>query len=236
MHAPREACTARSRRLTARPRQSVDRAAERRAGAGPTMPAPTCPTPGSRPAMPVLTTGSRPVRTTSVTSMPVGRAAEAERRNLVQRVLGQRDLVHPLRVFDGVATPGRRRTARWRARPPSQSRRDRRVSMMVESPRSGLASFASEARQVQAFGDVGRAGEPGVAGSGGLDAELGAVAGHRDDHRRAGDVTRGVRRGLAPPHRQVEHEVVVAVDEAQRGGELGPSGARPRSGRRRSRG
>ncbi len=39
---------------------------------GLTRPAPTCPVPATRPAIPVLTTGSTPVLATSVTSIPTG--------------------------------------------------------------------------------------------------------------------------------------------------------------------
>ena len=91
---------------------------------------------------------------------------------------------------------------------------------------SGLASVGSEGAEEQAFRRVGRPGEPLVAGAGGLDAEVGAVAGHRDDHRRPRDVASGIGGQLARGHPQVEEEVVVAGDEPRRLGDVGRRGAR----------
>ena len=47
-------------------------AAVKHSTGGVTSPAPTCPVPATRPAIPVLICGRVPVRSTAVTSMPVG--------------------------------------------------------------------------------------------------------------------------------------------------------------------
>ena len=47
------------------------------------------------------------------------------------------------------------------------------------------------------------------------DAEVGAVARHDGDQRAALDLLRRLEHRLAGGHREVEEEVVVAVDEAQ---------------------
>ena len=80
----------------------------------------------------------------------------------------------------------------------------------------GVGVVGPVVAEVEAVGDLGRPGEPLVAGARDLDPEVGAVARHRDDHRRARDVAGRVERELAGGHREVEEEVVVAADEPQR--------------------
>ena len=101
------------------------------------------------------------------------------------------------------------------ANPPSPT-----VSVIAESPMSGLASAAVNDAEEQPVDHRRRGREPGVPGAGEPDPELGAVAGHRRDQAGSGHAGGGVDRQLPGRHHQVEHEVVVAVDEPVDGGPI----------------
>ena len=147
------------------------------------------------------------------------RALELQDGHRPARVLAEGDLVHPAggrqRVGHRAADePDDRRRGRHREAADAGRLGDRRVAdVRVGVVRPVVA-------EEQAVGELGRSGEPLVAGAGDLDAEVGAVAGHRHDHRRALDAAGRVERELARGHGEVEEEVVVAADEAQRLGDV----------------
>ena len=129
-------------------------------------------------------------------------------------MLGQRDLVHPAGRGERVSG----RTAdkpgdRWRRRHGEPAQPGRLGDRRVADVRARVVG--SVAAEKQPLRRQGRRGEPLVPGPGHLDAEVGAVARHRHDHRRAGDVAGGVQRQLARGHRQVQEEMVVAADECR---------------------
>src|SRR3712207_7396666 len=70
--------------------------------------------------------------------------------------------------------------------------------MIRRPPRSTLFPYTTLFRS--------RAREPLLAGAGHLDAEVRAVAGHRDHHRRGVGAACGVERELARGHREVRSE------------------------------
>ena len=185
-----------------------------------TSPAPTWPVPATRPAMPVLICGSQPVRATLRTSIPVG---------------------EPRKPMIGIAIAGFSASVSWYIRSVVAS-----ASGTVPPTKRTIAGAAAIEKPADAVGlhdrgvaDVGvrvvgavvaeeeadrglrGAGEPAVAGAGGLDAELGAVARHDGHQRRAGDVAGGVHRELRRRHAEVEVEVLVAADELQDRGDVG---------------
>src|SRR5262249_24088129 len=105
------------------------------------MPAPICPTPASRWAMPVLITGATPLSTTRRRSMPVGVPAQLSAGSAYSAfrasVMSYIARVYP-KASAGV--PPTKRTmagAPAMAKPPMPA-----VSVMALSPRSGLASAA----------------------------------------------------------------------------------------------
>ena len=66
-------------------------------GGGVTSPAPTCPTPATVPAMPVLICGRMPVRRDLGHAYTGRGAAEFQDRHLIGAALGEGDLIHPAR-------------------------------------------------------------------------------------------------------------------------------------------
>ena len=200
---------------------------------GVTSPAPTWPVPATRPAMPVLICG-QDAGAADPGHVDAGRRApELQDRDRPARVLAEGDLVHPpgggQRVGHRAADePDDRRRGGHREAADAGGLGDRRVADV------GVGVVGAVVAEEQPVGQLRRAGEPLVAGAGDLDAEVGAVAGHRDDHRRAGDAAGGVERELAGRHRQVEEEVVVAADEPQRLGDVGgvAAASRPSPGAR----
>ena len=89
------------------------------------------------------------------------------------------------------------------------------VSTIALSPMSGLASFSRVAGEVEPDRHLDRRREPVVAGAGDADAEVGAVAAHGGDDRRALDAARRIGDRLAHGHADVEEELVVAADEVE---------------------
>ena len=144
-----------------------------------------------------------------------GRGAdEPEGWQRIRRVAGERDPPHQAGELQGVgraaaheADDGRCRGHRKPADP--ERLRDRAVAEI----RIGVVGAV--AREVQAVRDPDRRREPRIPGAGQADPEIHAVAGHRGHDRRRLDPVRAVQGGLASGHRQVEEEVVVAVQEVE---------------------
>ena len=136
--------------------------------------------------MPVLMTGRIPVSTTLRASMPAGAPPKFVGGKREGAVLPERDVAHGDRVGDRVVRRaadeiGDRRRRRHRKAAEARGLGDRAVAEVGRRVGDRIAG------EIQAIDHRGRAGEPSVAGAGELDAEVDAVARHRDDHAAAGD-------------------------------------------------
>ena len=178
-------------------------------------PAPICPTPASRCAMPLLMTGSTPLSTTLRASMPTRGRGEVERRQGERRIGAERDGAHAQAVMDRIGRRAAdelddRRRRGHREAADAGGLGDRRIAEVGRGVGDRVAG------KVEPVHRIGRRFEPGVAGAREAHAEVDAVARHRRHHRAARDARRRVAHRLARGHRQVEEEVVVAGDEGQR--------------------
>jgi hypothetical protein len=151
---------------------------------------------------------------------PRRRPAEVEDRDGERRVLRDGDLVHRARRIQGLAR-GAPDEARDRRRGGHREAADTGRLGDGGVADVGVGVVGSVIAEEQPLGDERRAREPAVAGPRGLDAEVGAVAGHDGHDGAAGDSGGGRRGELARGHDQVEEEVVVPGDEPHHGGQIG---------------
>ena len=165
---------------------------------------------------------------------PGGRPAEVEGGQGEAWVLPQGDMLHLMRIGNGVLGCAAYELDDGRGSPHGKAADPGCLGDgAVAQVQGGVGR--SEAGKIQSFNQGRGRGEPAVAGAAQADAELDPVARHHRDHAAVRHTVSGIQHGLAGRHRDIQEEMVVPGDEFQDGSDDIRREICPQQGRRQTR-